>query len=182
MADERNHLTGIGVKADVLQHRLAAIGERNITEIDLAVDPPQCGRVRGFANGDRFVEQLEHLLSSSGRRLELVVELGQRADRLEETGDVRQERDEHAQRHLVAVDHQPAAVGDHRHRGRRVAQLDHGQEHRRQGVGLDVGDAVVVVHHVELLLAGGLARERLNDAHAGVRLGELARQRGHGHA
>ena len=74
--------------------------------------------------------------------------------------------DEDAERE-VAVEHLAAAVEDDQRRRGGGEQLDHRHDGRLQAAGLDVGAHVVFVERGEALGVDVLAREALDDAHAG---------------
>ena len=57
-------------------------------------------------------------------------------------------------------------------------ELDRGEEERRELLRVDIRDAVRLVQVGELALEGTLTVERLNDGHAGDRLGQLRRDGG----
>ena len=144
-------------------------------ELEPAVDSAERPRVLAVGHVDLGVEHGADLVHRSTCRLHLAVELGQLLQRLEDEREQSDRSDERADLHRPRTDELGARVDDRGSRDR-SQQLDRGEEDRVDLLHADVRHTVLLVEPVELGLECALAVERLDDRHAGDRLGEL---RGH---
>ena len=172
MADERDRGACGDVEVEVVQHvRKLAVAEADVLEADVASDLRQLAGVRRVDDVRLLVEDGGDAIERCGRGEERVVELRELLHRVEEVREVEHEGDERSRRHL-ALDDQPAAdAEDDRGRDRRE-DVDGREVDAVEDDRLVVRLAVALVHAAERRLARGLARERLDDAHARQVFGE----------
>ena len=166
VADERHRCPGLHLEVDPVQHLgPAAVGEANVVEGDPPLDASQLDSVGVVAHLGLFVEQIRDLVERGDGREERVVELRELLHRIEEIGQVGEERDQDPDRHLV-VEQEVAPVAEHDSgcdRGDEVddREVDAAQLHR-----LHVRVPVAIADGTEVLARGPLARERLEHPHA----------------
>ncbi len=156
-----------------MQHldALASIAEPDVVEADVALDPRE---LLGSGSVDDLwllVEHVGDLVEGGYGRKERVVELGELLDRVEEVGEVTDEGEQRADGHRAAEDEVTAVAQHDRGRNGRE-QVDVREIEAVQDDGPMVRGPVMRVHLLEMTPVGLLARERLDDAHAGDVLGE----------
>ena len=152
-ADQRDGLARRHVQVRVDQRGvggIAVVRERHVLEVDLPADAVELDGVGPVGEVGLLVEQLEDLVERRHPRLVGRVELRQRLDRVEEVVQRRDERDQHADRH-VAVDRLDAAVEQDPGGRERRQQLDAREVRGVQVDGLHVRVVVVLVELVEAL-------------------------------
>src|SRR5207247_8420473 len=71
LADEREAPAGRDVDLDRVQHRVAPIGERDVVDVQVTLDPGQAGRAGRVADLGLDVEHRADLLHRGARRLHL---------------------------------------------------------------------------------------------------------------
>ena len=153
-----------------------AVGEVDVVEADVAADVVELARSRLVGDLRLLHEHLHDLVERRDRREERAVELRELLHRVEEGRRVAEERGQDADRRLPVEDEVGAVAEDDRGRERRE-QVDErevdGVLDDRLLVALPVG----LADPAEVLARRALARERLEDAHAGDVLGERRRDR-----
>ncbi len=158
-----------------MQHlgELGPVAEADALEVNTTLDPLQRVGPRRVDHLRLLVEHADDLVERGDRGEERVVELRELLDRIEEVREVEREREQGAGGHVAVVDEPPAVAEDDR-RCRRAEQVDGREVDRVQDGRLVVRGPVTVVDAVEGALLHRLARERLDDAHAG----DVLRERG----
>ncbi len=178
LADQRHRLSRLDGQVDVLQHGLVRlVGEGDAAQLDAAVDTTHRRGVGGVDDARLRVQQLQHLLAAGHRRLHGGVELAELLDRLEETADVGQEGDDHADRDRVPAVGE-ASEEQHRRRRQQPQELDRRREGERQGERPELRVPRVTIASFEPLGGRRHLRERPNHAHPADRLGQVADHRG----
>ena len=175
LADERDAAAGRDRDLDPVQHRLLAVGERDVVELEPAVDPAERPGAGLVGDVDLRVEDRADLVHRRARRLHLAVQLRELLQRLEDEREQADGRDQRPDLHRAGVD-ELRAREEHRAGGDRAEQLDRGEEDRVDLLHVHVREPVLLVQPVELGLERALAVERLDHGHPGDRLGQL---RGH---
>ena len=175
VADERDGRARGDVEVDPVQHLVAAaVREPDALEADVSGDLGQVSRARAVDHLGLLVEDLGDLVERGGRREERAVELRELLDGVEEVLHVEHEGEEGADRQRPR-EVQVAAVAEHDRERDRREQVDEREVEAAVEDGLLVRLAVVVADLAEAARVRALARERLDDPHAGDVLGERRR-------
>ena len=165
VAHERDGRSRRDVERDSVQHfRAGPVGEVNVVEADMSLDPTELTRVGCVLDVRRLVEYVLDLVERGHGRKERVVELRQLLHRVEEVREVSEEGDQRPDRDRAAEDEIPAVAEDDCCRDRRE-EVDEGEVEAVQDDGLLVRIAVSLADLAEMPLVRLLARERLHDAH-----------------
>ena len=176
-ADEGSSLAGRDAQVEPGQHRRAAVAEPDRFEGDRPPAAPagprrQRRRLGRLGHLRLLVQYAGDLLQGRRGRLEGVVELRQVLQRVEETLQVEQERDEHADLHAAVDDPEPA-VEQHRADGEVADQGDARRVDGEQPRGPQAGRRVALVQLAEDLLVPLLPAECLDRLNAAERFHEL---------
>ena len=176
LADEREAAARRHAQVDPVQHRLVAVGEGDVVDLEQAVDPRQLPRPVLVVDLGLGVEHRGDLLHRRARRLHLPVEVGELLERLEDEREQADRGDQRADLEravLVGV----GAEAEHRDARDRAEELDAREEERVEPLRVVVRDEVLPVQVVELGAEVRLAVVRLDHRHPRNRLRELGGDR-----
>ena len=173
--DERDGRPGGDVEIEAVQDlRPVAVAEVEALERDVAFDPAELAGTGAVPHLRLLIHHVHDLVESGDGGEERVVELRQLLDGVEEVRDVEDEREERPHRDLSAGG-EVAAVAQHDGGRDGRQEVDEREVEPVREDGLLVRLAVVRIDLLEVAPAARLARERLDDAHAGDVLGERGR-------
>jgi hypothetical protein len=135
--DQRDVLAGLDRQAQVPQHRLPAVRERDVAELDLAADRHR-HRTRHVDDVDRRVHHLADPLQRGRALADHLGQLGQLLDRLVERAEVGDEHEQHTEAE-VSGQHPLGAEPEHRRGREHAGDLDQRAEPGLHPHRLDTG-------------------------------------------